>query len=110
MSSSPWAPRYWPAATALAADGYRVILHYGSQRERTEGVAASIREAGGSADVVGADLSQPEAAFQLAAEVALEELPPDWWETATELEKEAAKARNREWMRERLAALKGGTK
>ena len=56
-------------ARALAADGYRVILHYGSQRERTEGVAASIREAGGSADVVGADLSQPDAAHELAAEV-----------------------------------------
>ncbi len=56
-------------ARALAADGYRVILHYGSQRERTEVKAAEIRAAGGTADVVGADLSQPDAAFQLAAEV-----------------------------------------
>lgn len=56
-------------ARALAADGYRVILHYGSQRERTEAVAASIREAGGNADVVEADLSQPNAAHELAAAV-----------------------------------------
>lgn len=56
-------------AKALAADGYRVILHYGHQRERTEAKAAEIRAAGGEADVVGADLSQPDAAFQLAAEV-----------------------------------------
>jgi 3-oxoacyl-[acyl-carrier protein] reductase len=59
------------AATArvLAAEGYRVIIHYGSQRERTEALAAEIRAAGGSADVVGADLAQPNAAHELAAQV-----------------------------------------
>ena len=56
-------------ARALAAQGYRVILHYGSQKERTEALAAELRAAGGSADIVGADLSQPDAAFRLAAEV-----------------------------------------
>ncbi|MGE3689963.1 MAG: SDR family NAD(P)-dependent oxidoreductase [Novosphingobium sp.] len=56
-------------ARALAADGYRVILHYGSQRDKAEAHAADIRAGGGEADVVGADLSQPNAAHELAAEV-----------------------------------------
>jgi len=56
-------------AKALAADGYHVIVHYGAQRDRAEGVAAAIRAAGGSADVVGADLADHEAPHRLAAEV-----------------------------------------
>jgi NAD(P)-dependent dehydrogenase (short-subunit alcohol dehydrogenase family) len=56
-------------ARALAADGYRVVVHYGSQRDKAEAVAAQIRAAGGSADVVGADLADHEAPFRLAEEV-----------------------------------------
>ena len=56
-------------ARALAADGYRVIVHYGSQREKAEGVAEAIRAGGGRADAVGADLADHEAPFRLAEEV-----------------------------------------
>ncbi|MBW8754044.1 MAG: SDR family oxidoreductase [Sphingomonadales bacterium] len=56
-------------AKALAADGYHVIVHYGTQREKAEAVAASIRESGGSADVVGADLAGHAAPMRLTEEV-----------------------------------------
>ena len=56
-------------AKALAADGYHVIVHYGSQREKAEAVAAGIRQSGGSADVVGADLADHDAPFRLAHDV-----------------------------------------
>jgi 3-oxoacyl-[acyl-carrier protein] reductase len=56
-------------AMALAADGYRVIVHYGSQLDKAQAVAEGIRATGGSADVVGADLAQPEAAHRLAEDV-----------------------------------------
>jgi NAD(P)-dependent dehydrogenase (short-subunit alcohol dehydrogenase family) len=56
-------------AKALAADGYHVIVHYGTQRDKAEAVAADIRAAGGSADVVGADLADHAAPMRLAEEV-----------------------------------------
>ena len=56
-------------AVALAADGYRVILHYGSRRELAEEAASEIRAAGGVADTVGADFADPDAAARLAKEV-----------------------------------------
>jgi len=56
-------------AKALAADGYHAIVHYSGNRERAEQVVQEIRDAGGSADLVGADLSDPNAPFELAAEV-----------------------------------------
>lgn len=56
-------------AKALAADGYHVVVHYGTQREKAEEVAAAIREGGGSADVVGADLADHKAPFRLTEEV-----------------------------------------
>ena len=56
-------------ARALAADGYHVIVHYGAQRGKAEAVAESIRAAGGSAEIVGADLADPQAPFALADEV-----------------------------------------
>lgn len=56
-------------ARALAADGYRVIVHYGTQREKAEAVAEAIRAAGGSADAVGADLADHDAPRRLAEEV-----------------------------------------
>lgn len=62
-------------ARALAADGYRVIVHYGSQQGAAEAVAQGIRENGGQAEVVQADLAQPDAAHGLAATVA--KLCPD---------------------------------
>lgn len=59
------------AATAreLAAAGYRVIVHYGEARDKAESVVEEIRAAGGSAEMVGADLSQPDAPHRLAEEV-----------------------------------------
>jgi NAD(P)-dependent dehydrogenase (short-subunit alcohol dehydrogenase family) len=55
-------------ALALAADGYHVIVHYGSGREQAEAVVAKIRADGGSADAVGADLARAEAPGELAEE------------------------------------------
>ena len=56
-------------AKALSADGYHVIVHYGENREKAEAVAEQIRSAGGSADIVGANLAEPDAAHALADEV-----------------------------------------
>lgn len=56
-------------ARALAADGYRVLIHYGTQADKAEAVARSIRDAGGSADLVQADLADPQAPFALAEKV-----------------------------------------
>lgn len=52
-------------AKALAADGYHVIIHFGASREKAESAAEEIRAAGGSADIAGADLADPEAPFAL---------------------------------------------
>jgi len=57
-------------ARALAADGYHVIVHYGGSKGKAEAVAAQIAECGGSAELVQADLAEPDAAHKLAAEVA----------------------------------------
>lgn len=57
-------------AKALAADDYHVLVHYGASRDKAEQVAADIRAAGGSAEIVGADLAQADAPAGLAAEVA----------------------------------------
>ena len=56
-------------ARALAADGYHVIVHYGGSRDRAEGVAEDICKAGGSADLVSADLADPQGPFDLAGQV-----------------------------------------
>ena len=56
-------------ARALAADGYHVIVHYGAQRDKAEAVVAAIVAAGGSGEVVGADLADHAAPFALAEEV-----------------------------------------
>jgi len=60
------------AATArtLAAEGWRVIVHYGSSREKAQSLVSAIRESGGEAEMVGANLSDPAAPDALAAEVA----------------------------------------
>jgi len=57
------------SAKALGRDGYRVILHYGQRRELAEEAAREIREEGGSAETIGADLADPGAAKRLAGEV-----------------------------------------
>jgi 3-oxoacyl-[acyl-carrier protein] reductase len=56
-------------ASALAAAGARVIVHYGSAAREAESLVAEIRAAGGKADAVGADLGAPDGAHRLAAEV-----------------------------------------
>ena len=56
-------------ARALARAGARVLVHYGNSAKDADSLVAEIREAGGSADAVGADLSAPDGAHELAAEV-----------------------------------------
>lgn len=56
-------------AKALGVEGYRVILHYGANRDMAEAAAREIREAGGEAETVGADLADPRSAARLAEEV-----------------------------------------
>lgn len=62
-------------AKALAADGYRVIIHYGENREKAQGLAQEIREAGGLAEIAGADLARKDAPQLLAGQV--RKLSPD---------------------------------
>ncbi|NEV00584.1 SDR family oxidoreductase [Bradyrhizobium uaiense] len=56
-------------ARALALAGARVIVHYGNSAKEAHSLVAEIREAGGQADAVGADLSASDGAQRLAAEV-----------------------------------------
>jgi len=56
-------------AKVLAADGYRVIVHYGANRDKAEELAEEIREAGGSAEIAGADLAAKDGARVLAGQV-----------------------------------------
>lgn len=56
-------------AKALAADGYRVIVHYGENRGRAEQVVGEIRAAGGEAEFAGADLARKDAPQVLAEQV-----------------------------------------
>lgn len=56
-------------ARALAADGYRVIVHYGGNREKAGDVVQEIRDAGGSAEIAGADLAAKDGPQVLAEQV-----------------------------------------
>ena len=56
-------------ALALAGMGAQVLVHYGSGEKEAEAVAAEIRQAGGRAEDVGADLSAPDGAHELARQV-----------------------------------------
>jgi 3-oxoacyl-[acyl-carrier protein] reductase len=56
-------------ALALANAGARVIVHYGNSVKDANSLVAEIREAGGQADAVQADLSAPDGAHKLAGEV-----------------------------------------
>ena len=60
-------------ALALAADGWSVSLNYRTHAAEAEAVAATIRAAGGTAEIVGADVADPTQAAALvkAAETAL---------------------------------------
>jgi NAD(P)-dependent dehydrogenase (short-subunit alcohol dehydrogenase family) len=57
------------SALALAKEGAQVLVHYGSGAKEAEAVAAEIRQAGGRADAVAADLSAPDGAHKLAKQV-----------------------------------------
>ena len=56
-------------ALALAAAGARVIIHFGRNADEAKSVVDQIRAAGGRADAVAADLSAPDGAHELAAQV-----------------------------------------
>ncbi|MCO4878971.1 3-oxoacyl-ACP reductase family protein [Paraburkholderia caribensis] len=54
-------------AARLAREGASVIVHYASSSARAEAVVKEIRDAGGEAEVVGANLSRPEGIENLIA-------------------------------------------
>jgi NAD(P)-dependent dehydrogenase (short-subunit alcohol dehydrogenase family) len=56
-------------ALALAKEGAQLLVHYSASAKEAEEVVRLIREAGGRADAVGADLSAPDAPHKLAAQV-----------------------------------------
>jgi 3-oxoacyl-[acyl-carrier protein] reductase len=56
-------------ALALAKAGARVIVHYGNSAKQADSLVTEIREAGGQADAVKADLLASDGAHKLAAEV-----------------------------------------
>ncbi len=56
-------------AQALAKAGARVLVHYGKGEAAADAVVAGIRDAGGSAEKVGADLEAPKGAHALAEKV-----------------------------------------
>src|SRR5437868_10258327 len=57
------------SALALAKAGAQVIVHYGRGAKEAEAVVAEIRNAGGRADMVAADLAAPDGAQTLAKRV-----------------------------------------
>lgn len=56
-------------ARRLAGEGASVLVHFNSGRERAEAVAKSIRDAGGEAQIVGADLSHRDGPQELLAQL-----------------------------------------
>jgi NAD(P)-dependent dehydrogenase (short-subunit alcohol dehydrogenase family) len=54
---------------ALADEGAHVLVHYGRSQAEADAVVAAIREKGGEADALGADLSQPNGGALLAQQV-----------------------------------------
>src|ERR1700694_2506143 len=57
------------AALALAAAGARVVVHYGRGADEAKSVVDQIRASGGRADAISADLTAPDGAHKLAAQV-----------------------------------------
>jgi 3-oxoacyl-[acyl-carrier protein] reductase len=56
-------------ATALAAAGAHVLVHYGRSKLEAESLVAEIQSKGGHADAISADLAVPEGAALLAKQV-----------------------------------------
>ena len=56
-------------ASALAAAGAHVLVHYGRSAQDAESLVADIRSKGGRADAIQADLGKPDGATLLAKEV-----------------------------------------
>src|SRR5882757_8654768 len=56
-------------ALALAANGARVVVHYGRNADEAKAVVDQIRSAGGRADAVAANLAASDGAHTLAAQV-----------------------------------------
>jgi 3-oxoacyl-[acyl-carrier protein] reductase len=56
-------------AKRLAQAGAAVLVNYSASRDRAEGVAKEIQKAGGSAEIVQADLSQPDGPATLLAQI-----------------------------------------
>ena len=63
------------AAITLAKAGAQVLVHYGRNAAEARSVADQIKDAGGRAEAVGADLAAPDGAHKLAAKVRR------WWAT-----------------------------
>jgi 3-oxoacyl-[acyl-carrier protein] reductase len=57
------------SARALAKAGAQVLVHYGRGAKEAEAVVTAIREAGGRADAVAADLAAPDGPHRLAKQV-----------------------------------------
>jgi 3-oxoacyl-[acyl-carrier protein] reductase len=57
------------AAIALGKAGAQVLVHYGRAAKEAEAVVAQLREAGGRAEIVSADLAAPDGAHKLAKQV-----------------------------------------
>jgi 3-oxoacyl-[acyl-carrier protein] reductase len=57
------------SALALARLGAQVVVHYGRGAAEAEAVVREIRNAGGRAEAVGADLAAPDGPHKLAAQV-----------------------------------------
>jgi NAD(P)-dependent dehydrogenase (short-subunit alcohol dehydrogenase family) len=56
-------------ALALASEGARVLIHYGHSQQEADSVATAIRNRGGNADAIRADLSSLEGVHSLAESV-----------------------------------------
>ena len=56
-------------AIALGKAGAQVLVHYGRAAKEAEAVVAQLREVGGRADAVSADLGAPDGAHKLAKQV-----------------------------------------
>ena len=56
------------SALVLGAEGARVLVHYSSGAKEAEAVVSEIRNAGGRADIVAADLAQPDGPHRLASQ------------------------------------------
>jgi NAD(P)-dependent dehydrogenase (short-subunit alcohol dehydrogenase family) len=57
------------SALALAAAGAQVLVHYSNSEKEADAVVAEIRNGGGKAEKVGADLRKPEGPHALAKQV-----------------------------------------